>query len=47
MKKRVPAGVKVDDLSDAVYMIAVQGPNACRLLDLASGGKVSPMTRFT
>ena len=48
MKKHAPAsGVKIDDLSDSVYMIAVQGPNACRLMDLASGGKVTPMTRFS
>lgn len=46
-KDRAPAGVKVIDHSELTYMIAVQGPRALELLDLASGGAVSVLPRFT
>ncbi len=39
--------VEVTDRSDALEMIAVQGPNAVRLVDDVSGGAVSGLERFT
>jgi glycine cleavage system T protein len=42
-----PASVKIVDRSDDTYMIAVQGPKAIELLDLASSVKVSEFPRFT
>lgn len=43
---RKPSGVSLVDRSDDTYMIAVQGPRAIELLDLVSGGAVSPIPRF-
>lgn len=39
--------VTVTDRSDALEMIAIQGPNAVALVDAVSGGAVSPLERFT
>ncbi len=39
--------VEVTDRSDALEMIAVQGPNAVRLVDDVSGGAVGDLERFT
>jgi len=39
--------ISVLDLSDAAYMIAVQGPRAVELLDALSGGAVSATPRFS
>jgi aminomethyltransferase len=39
--------VVVTDRSDALEMIAIQGPNAVELVDLAAGGGVSSIERFT
>lgn len=39
-------GVKIVDVSDETYMIAVQGPSAVELLDDLSGGAVSRIPRF-
>jgi glycine cleavage system T protein len=41
------APCKVEDISGAVYMIALQGPRAVEILDRLSGGAVSPMARAT
>ncbi|HOX13248.1 MAG TPA: glycine cleavage system aminomethyltransferase GcvT [Spirochaetia bacterium] len=46
-RKNAPAGVKVEDLSDDTYMIAVQGPRAIELLGAAADFDVPGMTRFT
>jgi glycine cleavage system T protein len=46
-RENLPAGVSVEDISDATYMIAVQGPLAVELMDRLSGGGVSPIPRFT
>ena len=46
-KKHKPAGLTITDLSDETYMIAVQGPKAIELLDLASDAKISAYPRFT
>ncbi len=52
-QKHAGTGVKIDDISDATYMIAVQGPKAIELLDLVStvkrggGAKVAELPRFT
>jgi aminomethyltransferase len=42
-----PKKVEVEDVSDATYMIAVQGPRAMELMDLVSDKKVSDFPRFT
>ncbi len=39
--------VKVEDVSEATYMIAVQGPRALELLDLMGTPKASSCPRFT
>ena len=39
--------VRVENLSEATYMIAVQGPRAIDLLDLMADRKVSAFPRFT
>jgi glycine cleavage system T protein len=46
-RERLPAGVLVEDLSEATYMIALQGPRVVELLDLLSGGAVSAIPRFS
>ncbi len=42
-----PKTVFVEDRSEQTYMIAVQGPRAMELMDLASDRKVSDFPRFT
>jgi len=42
-----PKKAKVEDVSEATYMIAVQGPKAMELMDLVSDKKVSDFPRFT
>lgn len=44
---RLPPGVGLRDVSDETYMIALQGKRAVELMDRLSGGRVSPMPRFT
>jgi glycine cleavage system T protein len=46
MRSRAPKGVRIDDRSEAAYMIAVQGPRAIELLDAVSGGAASSLRRF-
>ena len=46
-EKHKPSGLTVTDLSDDTYMIAVQGPRAIELMDLASDVKISAYPRFT
>jgi glycine cleavage system T protein len=43
---RLPAGLVLKDLSDAVYMIAVQGPRAVELLDQLARPAASPFNRL-
>ena len=43
----LPPVVKVEDISDETYMIAVQGPRAVELLDDLCGGALSATERFT
>jgi len=45
--KHKPAGVTLVDHSDDTYMIAVQGPRAMELLDIAANAKISDYPRFT
>jgi aminomethyltransferase len=40
-------GVDLEDVSDATYMIAVQGPKAISLVDAVSGGAAGGLVRFT
>jgi glycine cleavage system T protein len=47
LRQNLPPPVSVEDLSDSVYMIAVQGPRAAELLDRVSGGAFSVIPRFT
>lgn len=47
MMARKPANVKLDDISDKTYMIAMQGPKAIELLDLVADAKISEYPRFT
>ena len=47
MGSRLPAGVTLRDISDETYMIALQGKRAVELMDRLSGGRVSPMPRFS
>jgi glycine cleavage system T protein len=44
-RERLPKGVGLEDVSDSVYMISVQGPQALRLLDSVSGGALSAIPR--
>ncbi len=45
--RHAPQGLKIEDKSDATYMIAVQGPRAIELMDLVADRKVSEFPRFT
>ncbi len=45
--KAFAKSVKVEDSSEATYMIAIQGPRAIELMDLVSDKKVSDFPRFT
>jgi glycine cleavage system T protein len=44
-RERLAPPVQAEDISDGTYMIALQGPRAAELLDLLTGGAVSPMKR--
>lgn len=46
-ERHKPAGLTIIDRSDDTYMIAVQGPRAIELLDLASKVRISEYPRFT
>lgn len=46
-RKKAPTGVQVVDRSEDTYMIAVQGPRAIELLDLAADIDVAGLPRFT
>jgi len=45
--KEWKGSVKIEDVSDPTYMIAIQGPKAIELLDLMADRKVSAFPRFT
>ena len=45
--KEWKGSVKVEDVSEDTYMIAIQGPRAIELLDLMADRKVSDFPRFT
>jgi glycine cleavage system T protein len=45
--ERLPTRVSVTDVSADLYMIAIQGRRAVELLDLATGGLLSPVRRGT
>jgi glycine cleavage system T protein len=45
-KEKLVSG-KAEDISEATYMIALQGPRAVEILDRLTGGAVSPMVRST
>ncbi|MFA6507935.1 MAG: glycine cleavage system aminomethyltransferase GcvT, partial [Treponemataceae bacterium] len=47
LRAGIPASIDVTDVSDATYMIAVQGPRAVELLDALSLGAISQMPRFS
>jgi glycine cleavage system T protein len=47
LQSRLPPGVCLRDLSDETYMIALQGKRAVELMDRVSGGRISPMPRFS
>jgi glycine cleavage system T protein len=44
---RLSSGVTLRDISEETYMIALQGKRAVELMDRVSGGRVSPMPRFS
>ncbi|MDR1177674.1 MAG: glycine cleavage system aminomethyltransferase GcvT [Spirochaetaceae bacterium] len=44
-RERLPAGLSLEDVSGAVYMISVQGPLAVKLLDSVSGAALSSIPR--
>jgi glycine cleavage system T protein len=46
-KDKLPKNIHFEDISDQTYMIAVQGPNAVKLMDSLCGNKVSPIERAT
>ena len=46
-RAHLPGNVAMEDRSDETAMIAVQGPHAVPLLDALTGGKVSPIDRFS
>jgi glycine cleavage system T protein len=46
-RENLPGRILVEDVSDATYMIAVQGPRAVELLDHLCGGAVSAIPRWT
>ncbi len=47
LRTLLPSAVRVDDISDETYMIAVQGPRAVELLDGLSDGALSATKRFS
>jgi glycine cleavage system T protein len=46
-KSKLPSGLNLKDLSEELYLVAVQGPNAHILLDHIASGIFSAMPRFT
>ncbi|GAB1482016.1 glycine cleavage system aminomethyltransferase GcvT [Treponema sp.] len=47
LQAKLPKTISINDISDEIYMISVQGPRALELLDALSKGALSATARFT